>query len=228
MPGAYGTRLAERRTQMAGKKKQGKGKALPKAAKGAVKKAAKSAAQGSPGKAKPKAAGAKANGAAAPQGKPKEKAEPNGKEKKKPKTDLTPLREKAEEAKTGLDKARKEADVLRARAKELEATAKKAYAEAVTPYRDACRKAGAKCDLPGIKAPSTLPRARFLIERVKGGLKVAIKDKPKSEEVIPDKQLAESVWRAAREYCARHFGDEWTGGRARGLGLRFQAALAGK
>ena len=34
--------------------------------------------------------------------------------------------------------------------------------------------------------------------------------------------------RAAREYCQRHFGDEWTGGRARGLGLRFQAALAGK
>ena len=41
------------------------------------------------------------------------------------------------------------------------------------------------------------------------------------------KTLNESIWRAAREYCARHF-DEWTGGRARGLGLRFQAALAGK
>jgi hypothetical protein len=64
-------------------------------------------------------------------------------------------------------------------------------------------------------------------ERVKGGLKVTIKDRPKTEETIPDKQLGESVWRAAREYCARHF-DEWTGGRARGLGLRFQAALAGK
>jgi hypothetical protein len=40
--------------------------------------------------------------------------------------------------------------------------------------------------------------------------------------------LDKSIWRAARDYCARHFGTEWTGGRARGLGLRFQAALAGK
>ena len=87
--------------------------------------------------------------------------------------------------------------------------------------------AEAWCELPGIKAPSTLPRARFLIERVKGGLKVTIKDRPKTEETIPDKALNESIWRAAHEYCARHF-DEWTGGRARGLGLRFQAALAGK
>ena len=204
---------------MAGKKKRAK-KAKPKVAKGG---------KGSPGKAKPKAAKVK-NGEAAPQGKPKEKAEPNGKgkAKEKPKTDLTPLRKKAEEGKAGLDKARKEADALRAKAKEMEAAAKKAYAEAVGPYRDACRKAGAKCELPGIKAPSTLPRARFLIERVKGGLKVTIKERPKTEETIPDKTLNESIWRAAREYCARHFGDEWTGGRARGLGLRFQAALAGK
>jgi len=40
--------------------------------------------------------------------------------------------------------------------------------------------------------------------------------------------LAESVWRAARDYCARHFGNEVTGGRCRGLGLRFRAALASK
>ncbi|MHC5058835.1 MAG: hypothetical protein ACYTKD_29620 [Planctomycetota bacterium] len=213
---------------MAGKKKQKKKGVKPKAAKGVVKKAAKSAAQGSPGKAADAApAGPKANGAAAPQGKPK--AEPNGKEKpaKKSQTDLAPLRKKAEEAKAAFDKAQKEAEALRAKAKEIETTAKKTYAEAVGPYREACRKAGAKCDLPGIKAPSTLPRARFLIERVKSGLKVTIKDRPKTEETIPDKALKDSVWRAAREYCARHF-DEWTGGRARGLGLRFQAALAGK
>ncbi|MHC5057591.1 MAG: hypothetical protein ACYTKD_23190 [Planctomycetota bacterium] len=214
---------------MAGKKKQAKG-AKPKAVKGAVRKAAKSTAQGSPGKAADAApAGAKANGAATSQEKPKEKAKPNGKEKakakEKAKTDLTPLRKKAEEAKAAFDKARKEAAALRAKAKETEAAAKKAYAEAVGPYRDACRKAGARCDLPAIKAPSTLPRARFLIKRVKGGLKVAVKDRPKTEETIPDKILNDSVWQAAREYCVRHF-DEWTGGRARGLGLRFQAALA--
>jgi len=36
----------------------------------------------------------------------------------------------------------------------------------------AAGRAGAKCDLPSIKAPPTLPRARFLVERVNGGLKV--------------------------------------------------------
>jgi len=79
-----------------------------------------------------------------------------------------------------------------------------------------------------MKAPSTLPRARFLIERAKDGLKVVIAGRPETEETLTAKHLAESVWRAAREYCARHFGDEVTGGRSRGLGLRFQAALAGK
>ena len=82
-------------------------------------------------------------------------------------------------------------------------------------------------EVPGIKAPSTFPRARFLIERAKDGLKVAIAGRPDTEEKISAKQLSDSVWRAARDYCTRHFG-EWTGGRARGLGLRFQAALAGK
>jgi len=81
----------------------------------------------------------------------------------------------------------------------VEATAKKAYAEAFAPYRDACRKAGVKCELPGIEAPSTLPRARFLIKRVKGGLKVTIKDRPKAEEIIADKTLNETIWRAAHE-----------------------------
>ena len=167
---------------MARKKKRAKG-AKPGAAKGS---------KGSPGKAKAAKKTAPAE--------PEKKAQPNGKEqtKQKPKTDLTALRKKAEEAKAGLDKTRKEADALRAKAKELEAAAKKAYAEVFAPYRDACRKAGVKCELPGIKAPSTLPRARFLIERVKGGLKVTIKDRPKTEETIPDKTLADSVSRAAR------------------------------
>ncbi len=192
---------------MAGKKKRAKGPAKPKAAKG--------------GKASPAKAGPKTQAT-------KKDEKKGGESDKKPKVDLAALKARAEEGKAGLDKTRKDADALREKAKAVEVAAKKAYAEALAPYRDACRKAGKKCDLPGIKAPSTLPRARFLIERVKGGLKVAIKDKPKSEEVIPDKKLKESIWRAARDYCARHFGKEWTGGRARGLGLRFQAALAGK
>ncbi len=190
---------------MAGKKKRAKGPAKPKAAKGG---------EASPAKAGPKAQATK-------------KEEKKGGERK-PEVDLSALKARAQEGKAALDKARKDADALRERATAVVAAAKKVYAEALAPYRDACRKAGKKCELPGIKAPSTLPRARFLIEKVKGGLKVAVKDRAKSEEVIPDKKLKESIWRAAREYCARQFGKEWTGGRARGLGLRFKAALADK
>jgi len=55
---------------------------------------------------------------------------------------------------------------------------------------------------------------------------VAIAGRPETEEEIAAKQLAGSVWRAARDYCTRHFGEETAEGRARGLWLRFRAMMA--
>ena len=194
---------------MAAKKKQAKKKAAkPKAKKGA---------KGSPGK-------AKAAKSASP-------TKPNGKEasKEKPKTDLTPLKKKAEEGKATFEKARTEANALRVQAKDIESKAKQAYAEAVAPYRDACRKAGVECEFAGGRASNVTPAVRFLVERVKGGVKVMIKDKPKTEEVITDAALKESIGKAAFAYTDKFIGPrEAIGAKGAGLSNRLRAALKAK
>ena len=171
-------------------------------------------------------AGAAKKGESAPS-KQKPKAKPEGKEA--PAADLAALKKTAQEAKAVLDKAGKEAAALRAKAQEVEAAAKRGYAGALAPYRDACRRAGTKCELDGIKAPPVAPRVRFLVERVKGGVKTSIKGRPETEEVVPDEQLKDSVGRAAKAYCERHLGGVDTqGAKFAGLGNRFRAVLAGK
>ncbi len=209
------------------KKKQAKKK-------GAKSNAAKSG-KGSPGKAnaaKAAPAGAKAgNAGTPPQAKPQEKAKPNGKEavKKKPKTDLAPLRKRAEEAKAEFEKVGKETDALRAKAKDIESKAKAAYAEAVTPYRDACRKAGVECEFAGGRATNVTTAVGFLIEKVKGGIKVTIKGKPETGEILTDKALGESVNRAAFGYTDKHIGPkEKIGNKGGGLAVRLRAILAKK
>jgi hypothetical protein len=200
---------------MPGKKKRAKKKAAkPKAKKGA---------KGSPGKAKATKSASSA--------KPKEKAQANGKEKpkEKPKTDLTPLKKKAEQGKAALEKAGKEADALRAKAKDIESKAKATYAEAVAPYRDACRKAGVECEFAGGRATNVTASVRFLIEKVKGGVKVAIKGRPESEELLTDKALKESLNRAAYGYTDKHIGPkEKIGNKGGGLAVRLRAILAKK
>ena len=191
---------------MAAKKKQANKKAAePKAKKGA---------KGSPGK-------AKAAKSASP-------TKPNGKEAstEKPKTDLTPLKKKAEEGKATFEKARTEANALRTQARDVEAAAKKAYAEAVAPYRDACRKAGVECEFAGGRATNVTPAVRFLVEKVKDGVKVTIKDQPGTEEVIPDRALKESVSREAYAYVEKRLGPKHEiGNKGGSLGNRIRAVL---
>jgi len=198
---------------MPGKKKRAK-KAKPKTAKGG---------KGSPGKAK----AAKSASPAAP----KEKAQANGKEKpkEKPKTDLAPLKKKAEEGKATFEKARTEANALRAKAKDIESKAKQAYAQVVAPYRDACRKAGVECEFAGGRASNVAPAVRFLMEKVRGGIKIAIKGRPETEELLTDKALAESVNRAAYGYTDKHLGPkEEIGNKGGGVSVRLRAILAKK
>jgi hypothetical protein len=196
---------------MPGRKKQAKKE-------GAKPKAAKSG-KGSPGKAK--TSPARSGGGAT--------AKPKTKEKEKRKVDLAPLKAKVEEAKKGLTRAENEANALRTQAKSTEAAAKKAYVEAVAPYRDACRKAGVKCEFAGARAANKTPAVRFLVEKVKDGVKVAIKDRPETEEVIPTKALDDSIGKAAVVYVEKFIGDRATvGNKAGGLGNRLRAALKAK
>ncbi|MBN1459287.1 MAG: hypothetical protein JXA57_07110 [Armatimonadetes bacterium] len=159
------------------------------------------------------------------------KAAPKGKAKagSSKGVDLTALKEAAAKAAEQMKEAKSEAGALRAKAQEVEAAAKKRYAEALAPYRDACRRAGTECELGGIKAPPVAPRVRFLVERVKGGVKTSIKGRPETEEVVPEGQLKDSVGRAAKAYCERHLGGVDTqGAKFAGLGNRFRAVLAKK
>ena len=147
---------------------------------------------------------------------------------KKP-VDLAPLKAKVTEAKKELTRAENEATALRAQAKASEAVAKKAYIKALAPYRDACRKAGVKCEFSGSRAQNVAPAVRFLVEKVKDGIKVAIKGKAKSEEVIPTAKLKDSIGRAAFEYCERKLGPESQYGKKwAGLSNRLRAAFKAK
>ena len=165
--------------------------------------------KGSKGKAKAKPKEAKAE----PNGEPKkdrkeEEKKPKGRPKKEVPADVEALRAKAAEAKAALDTAAKEAESQRAKADEAEAAAKATYVEALGPYREACRKAGVECEFAGARAANKTPAVRFLVEKVKDGVKVAIKGRPETEEVIPRKAVEESVGKAAFAYT-----DKWIGPR---------------
>ena len=149
--------------------------------------------------------------------------------KEKPSVDLEPLKKKVLEAETELTKARNEADALRMQARGVEEAAKKAYAEVLAPYREACRKAGAKCEFTGGKAGPVAPRVRFLVERVDKGVKVSIAGKPETEEIIPDAELKKSIGKAAFTYCERVLGPESQYGKKwAGLSNRLRKAFLGK
>jgi hypothetical protein len=193
--------------------------------------------KGSPGDATAKTARSasprpKATSEVAPaKSKPQEKAEPNKKEtaKKKPKADLSPLRKKAEEAKATFEKAKTEADALRAKAKDIESKAKPVYIATVAPYRDACRKAGVTCEFIGGRADNVTPAVRFIVEKVKSGVKVMLKGKPETEQVIPFATLKESIGKAAVAYVEKFIGNSATVGNKQGsLGNRLRAVLAEK
>jgi hypothetical protein len=175
---------------------------------------------------KGKKAGAAKESKAAPS-KQKPKAKPEG--KKAPAADLAALKKTAQEAKAVLDKAGKEANALREQAKGVEAGAKQAYLQAVAPYREACRKSGVECEFAGGRAANVTPAVRFVVEKMKDGVKVALKGKPETEQVISFAALKESVGKAAVAYVEKFIGDRATVGNKQGsLGNRIRAVLKTK
>jgi len=158
----------------------------------------------------------------------KDKKEPKPK-KEKPQVDMGPLKKKVEDAKSELTKAENEAKALEMQAKAVLDVAKKAYAQALAPYREACRKSGVNCEYTGGKSGPVAPRVRFLVERIDKGIKVSIKGKPETEEIISDAELKKSVGKAALAFCEKHVGPvETQGAKHAGLGNRLRAALREK
>jgi len=63
--------------------------------------------------------------------------------------------------------------------------AKQSYREAVAAFREACRKAGVDCEFPGGRSENASPKVSFIVEKADKGIRVMVKGKPDSEELIP-------------------------------------------
>lgn len=155
-------------------------------------------------------------------GKPVEKPVPA-----KPGNDeLEGFRKPVEVAKASLEKAEEEAKTLAEKARTLVTDAKHAYQMAIIPYRDACKKAGVECEFGGGRLVNVTERVAFLVEKVDKGIKVAIKGRPETEEVIPFAKLKESVTKASYDFTDRHIGPkEEIGNKGGGLSNRLRALL---
>ena len=128
---------------------------------------------------------------------PKQGPKPNGKA-----PDLDALRKPVLDANAGLTKAETEAKTLVERGLELITQAKGVYREALTLYREACRKAGVDCEFLGGRSENVSPKVSFIVERVDKGIRVMVKGKPDSEEMIPLAALKASINKAAYAYYA--------------------------
>jgi len=128
---------------------------------------------------------------------PKPKAKPKGEA-----PDLGALRKPVLDANAGLTKAETEAKALVEKGLELITQAKGAYLEAVGAYREACRKAGVDCEFPGGRSENVSAKVSFIVEKAEKGIRVMVKGKPDSEELIPVAALKASINKAAYGYYA--------------------------
>jgi len=132
-------------------------------------------------------------------------------------------------ARAKLEAAEAEAKVILQKAEALMAQAKGAYHEALTPYREACRKAGVDCEFPGGRSENVSPKVSFIVEKADKGIRVMVKGKPDSEELIPLAALKASIGKVAYAYTDKHVGPrERVGNKGGTLGNRLRAVMAGK
>jgi len=159
-----------------------------------------------------------------PKSEPKPKAKPKGEA-----PDLDALRKPVLDADAGLTKAETEAKGLADKAMALLTQAKGEYREALGLYREACRKVGVDCEFPGGRSENVSPKVSFIVEKVDKGIRVMVKGKPESEEIIPLAALKASIGKAAYAYTAKHVGPrERVGNKGGTLGNKLRAVMAGK
>jgi len=155
---------------------------------------------------------------------------PKAKEAHKPQApDLDALRKPVLDANAGLTKAEAEAKALVDKALALVAQAKSEYREAAALYRQACRKAGVECEFEGGRSENVSPKVSFIVEKADKGIRVMVKGKPESEEIIPLATLKASIGKAAYAYTDKHVGPrERVGNKGGTLSNRLRAVMAGK
>jgi len=143
--------------------------------------------------------------------------------------DLGALRKPVLDANAGLSKAEAEAKALVDKGLALITQAKAGYREALGLYREACRKAGVDCEFEGGRSTNVSPKVSFIVEKVDKGIRVMVKGKPESEELIPLAVLKASIGKAAYAYTEKHVGPrERVGNKGGTLGNRLRAVMGGK
>ena len=143
--------------------------------------------------------------------------------------DLDALRKPVLDANAGLTKAETEAKVLADKALVLLTQAKGEYREALGLYREACRKAGVDCEFEGGRSENVSPKVSFIVEKADKGIRVMVKGKPDSEELIPLATLKASIGKAAYAFTDKHVGPrERVGNKGGTLGNRLRAVMVGK
>ena len=157
---------------------------------------------------------------------------------KKPATQKTPAEktvraEQLDALRADVQEAEKEIKDAEAKAKELrdEAAAivkytKIRYSQVLKPYKDACKKAGVECEFAGGRGASVTEMVSFLVEKSEKGVRVMIKGRPETDEVIPFDVLKTSVNKAAYGFTDRWLGPkEKIGNKGGGLSNRLRAVL---
>ncbi len=140
---------------------------------------------------------------------------------------LAEARQRVEAERAKLDSAQEAARQLAREAQALLAQAKGSYRESVAHFRALSQKAGVECEFAATRRSSLTERVSFLIERTEEGVRVVVKDRPETEELIALAALEESVSRAAYAYTERHIGPrEEIGNKGGGLSNRLRALLS--
>jgi hypothetical protein len=131
-----------------------------------------------------------------------------------------------EKAKSDLRAAQGEAKAQADRARAVVRKAKDAYRAALAPYRQACLKAGVECEYEGGRSLNVSEKLAFLVEKTGAGVRVMVKGRPKTEEVIPLPALKESINGTASAYTEKHVGSiEEIGSKGESLSNRLLAVL---
>ncbi len=149
-----------------------------------------------------------------------------GATKAKDAPDLDAMRTKLFEVKAQVEKTDAEATTMEDAARKLRTDAKATLRDAVAPYRDACRQAGVPCEFTTGRATNVSERVSFDVVKVAKGLKVTVKGRTETEEIIPLAKLKVSIGKSAEHYCEKHIGPRAVVGNKQGsLGNRLRAAL---
>ncbi len=143
--------------------------------------------------------------------------------------DLDALRATVVEAERAVRDMEAEAAKLHAEANGIVADAKARFRDVLAPYRDACKKARVRCEFTGGRATNVSERVTFLVEKSGKSVKVAIKGRPDTEEVLNPDLIKVSINKAALDYTDRHLGPrEVVGNKSGSLANRLRAVLKKK